>query len=365
MAGIDGSRVVPATGADIDARIHTPDDTLSITIAAGIEHFVRWRKTTTIASWPVNILSEGHQRRMSRFKKKVLRALLRKVAILGAPFMPGASRRARFREYFDDRIIGLYRDDIEAFVAQYPKVWSEEDTIRHLIEHRSSICRFGDGEFKLMVGERHKSFQDVDPALNGRMLEVLHSRDPSTLIAIHPVRDFDGLGRIWQKFIIRIGREVLELLEKDRDYPSMGAFRVLPDDSRETLVARIKLIKQIWDGRKILLVVGSNSRFTFEPELFNNAQSVDFLYAPAKNAFNEYDDIVKRITQYDKDEYLIMPVLGPTATILAHDLARMGYQAIDFGQMPGTFRRAKRKLFGNEAYVIDELMLAAESQLSE
>ncbi|WP_020679334.1 GT-D fold domain-containing glycosyltransferase [Marinobacterium rhizophilum] len=298
---------------------------------------------------------------MSKLKKKVLRALLRQVAILGAPFILGASRRTRFREYFDSRIIALHHDDIEEFVAQYPKVWSEEETIRHLIEHRSSICRFGDGEFKLMVGERHKSFQDVNPALNSRMLEVLHSNDPNTLIAIHPVRDFDGLGRIWQKFIIRIGREVLELLERDRDYPSMGAFRTLPRRNREEFVARIKLIKQIWDGRKILMVVGTNSRFTFEPELFNNAQSVDFLYAPAKNAFNEYDDIVKRITQYDKDEYLIMPVLGPTATILAYDLARMGYQAIDFGQMPGTFRRAKWTLFGSEDFVIKELIDTTKS----
>nr|WP_067286501.1 GT-D fold domain-containing glycosyltransferase [Marinobacterium profundum] len=302
---------------------------------------------------------------MSTIKKKVLRALFRNIAILGAPFMLSAKGRARFREYFDGRIISLYRDDIETFVARYPRVWSEEDTLQHIIQHRSSICRFGDGEFKLMVGERHKSFQDVNTALNNRMLEVLHSREPNTLIAIHPVRDFDGLGRIWQKFIIRIGREVLQLLELERDYPSMGAFRVLPDESREALVARIQLIKQIWDGRKILLVVGTNSRFTFEEELFNNAQSVDFLYAPAKNAFNEYDDIVKRITEYDKGEYLIMPVLGPTATILAHDLAQRGYQAIDFGQMPGTFRRAKRKLFGNEAYIIDELLIPREPQPPE
>jgi hypothetical protein len=184
---------------------------------------------------------------------------------------------------------------------------------------------------------------------------VLQSNDPGILVGIHPVRSFETLGRIWQKFIIRIGDDVLDLLDSNRDYPSMGAFRVLPDDSPAALIERIQLIKQVWEDRKVLLVVGSNSRFTFEPELFNNARSVEFLYAPAKNAFNEYDDIVRRISEYDKDEYLILPVLGPTATILAYDLARMGYQAIDFGQMPGTFRRAKRKLFGREDYVLDGL----------
>jgi glycosyltransferase family protein len=292
---------------------------------------------------------------MPTLKTKVLHTLYRKTAIFGAPFMLSSSRRARFREYFDDRIIELYREDIEDFVRRYPNVWSEEKTIRHLIEHRSSICRFGDGELKLMVGERHKSFQDVDHALNARLIEVLQSNDPGILVGIHPVRSFETLGRIWQKFIIRIGDDVLELLDSNRDYPSMGAFRTLPRQNREEFVARIKLIKQIWQGRKVLFVVGTNSRFSFEPELFNNAVSVDSLYAPAKNAFKEYEDIVGRISEYDQEEYLVMPVLGPTATILAYDLAKKGYQTIDFGQMPGTFRRAKRSLFGSENYIIDEL----------
>jgi glycosyltransferase family protein len=292
---------------------------------------------------------------MSPSQKRLLRAIYRKIALIGAPLMLTRRGRTRFREYFDDRIIGLFRDDIEAFIRYYPEVWSEEKTLRHLVERRSSICRFGDGEFKLMVGERHKSFQDVNHALNARLKQVLDSNEPNILIGIHPVRDFDGLGRIWQKFIIRIGPEVLALLDRQRSYPSMGAFRVLPDHSEAALVARVQLIKQIWQDRRVLLVVGENSRFTFEEELFNNARSVDFLYAPAKNAFEQYDDIINRIRDYDPDEYLIMPVLGPTATVLAYDLAKLGYQAIDFGQMPGTFRRAKRKLFGDEEHPLPAL----------
>lgn len=293
---------------------------------------------------------------MAFSQQKLLRAIYRKIAIFGAPLMLSRQGRTRFREFFDDRIIALYRLEIQAFINAYPKVWSEEATIRHIIEHRSSICRFGDGEFKLMVGERHKSFQDVNTSLNNRLLEVLQSNQSNILIGIHPVRDFDGLGKIWQKFIIRIGDQVLALLDADREYPSMGAFRTLPDDSRAALVARILLIKNIWQDRKVLLVVGKNSRFSFEPELFNNAESIEFLYAPAKNAFNEYESIISSIRNYSKEEYLVMPVLGPTATILAYDLAREGYQAIDFGQMPGAFRKAKKALLGDESKVLEELL---------
>jgi hypothetical protein len=97
----------------------------------------------------------------------LLRFWLRKYALLGAVFLPTSQARTNFREKTDDRIISLFRDDIERFIHDYPTVWSEEETIRHIVENRASICRFGDGEFKLLVGERHKSFQDVNRESSG------------------------------------------------------------------------------------------------------------------------------------------------------------------------------------------------------
>ena len=288
--------------------------------------------------------------------RKISRFFLRRTSQVVSVFCFGKKRRAKCREFFDDKIIGLYKDEIQVFIDRYPAVWSEEETIQHLLENKSSICRFGDGELKLMVGEKHKSFQDVNHSLNNRLIEVLNSNVPNILVAIHPVRDFDSLGRIWQKFIIRIGSPVLNLLDSNRSYPSMGVFRGLPKNTKENLVNRILKIKKLWEGRKILLVVGENSRFTFEEELFNNVESVDYVYAPAKNAFEVYDEIVNKVKQYNKDEYLILIVLGPTATVMAYDLALDGYQAIDFGQMPGTYKRAKKVLFGNEEVVLKELL---------
>ncbi|TCK16495.1 GT-D fold domain-containing glycosyltransferase [Marinobacterium mangrovicola] len=301
-------------------------------------------------------MKNSNEKEHSGVIRAFARAVLRKMALILAPFGITRQGRARIREFFDDLVIGLYREEIESFIRRYPTVWSEEETIQYIIEHKASICRFGDGELKLIVGERHKSFQDVDQKLNDRLLEVLQSNEPNILIGIHPVRAFDRLGRIWQKFIIRIGDQVLDLLDNQRSYPSMGAFRVLPKKSRASLVDRIKLTKKIWEGRKILFITGENSRFRFEEELFNNAASVDFLYAPSKNAFGRYDEIISEIrANYPKEEYLVMPVLGPTATVLAYDLALSGYQAIDFGQMPGTFKKAKESLFGTADTILDEL----------
>ncbi len=274
--------------------------------------------------------------------KKIIRFFLRKMASIGAVFFFSEKRREAFRAWFDDRIIALFRTEIEQFIARYSKVLSEEETLRLLVEEHKSICRFGDGEFKLMVGERHKSFQDVDQRLNERMLEVLNSNHPDVLIGIHPVRSFDTLGPIWQKFIIRIGEDVLSLLDNKRVYPSMGVFRALPRKSHDLFVERVNAIKKLWEKRKVLFVVGKNSRFQFINDLFDNVSSVEYVYAPSKNAFLEYDSIVEKIKKYPNNEYLILLVLGPTATVMAYDLALDGYQAIDFGQMPGAYLNRKR-----------------------
>ena len=252
------------------------------------------------------------------------------------------------RDAGDSCVIKLFRDQIEVFVSNYPKVYSEEHSLERLIKSRKSISRFGDGEFKLIIGERHKSFQDVDKALNRRMLEVLRSSDPNVLVAIHPVRDFESLGRIWQKFIIRIGVDVLALLDKDRIYDSTGLFHRLPTGNKAEFIDRVRLIKRLWSGRKVVIVVGKGSRFHFEDELFNDVESVDYIYGPSKNAFSEYERIMGEVRSFDKSYYLFLLVLGPTATVMAHELGCEGYQAIDFGQMPSKYKKARNHLFGAE-----------------
>ena len=45
-----------------------------------------------------------------------------------------------------------------------------------------------------------------------------------------------------------------------------------------------------------------------------------------------YEEIFKEITKQDKSK-LILIALGPTATVLAYDLSKAGYQAIDIGHI--------------------------------
>lgn len=50
------------------------------------------------------------------------------------------------------------------------------------------------------------------------------------------------------------------------------------------------------------------------------------------NAFAVYNELLEKLKKYDKDKLIIL-ILGQTATVLAYDLANLGYRALDLGHI--------------------------------
>ena len=111
-------------------------------------------------------------------------------------------------------------------------------------------------------------------------------------------------------------------------------------------------LKKIWDNRNVVFIEGNKSRLGFKNDLFNNAKSIKRILCPAKNAFDSYDKILKVAKNQSKDT-LILIALGPTATVLANDLAGLGYWAIDIEyewfKMGATEKVAIGNKYTNEA----------------
>jgi len=268
----------------------------------------------------------------------VLRNIGRVFILIAFALVPVKSWRHALRGSFDSVIISFNQDKLTYFVSQYPKVRSENETIKAIAENGYSISRFGDGEFNMCIG-RSKSFQKYDMKLVSRLKDILASNEPGLLVGILSIRSEEDLTPILKKFVIRRGHRTLELLERDRIYESANITTTFPNESK-ALAAHVTLLKTMWASRKVIFVVGKNSRFFFEDELFDNILEYEFIYGPAENAFEKYDELLAQVTFYDKD-WLIMISLGPTATVMAYDLFKLGYQAIDLGQTPSKFHRAK------------------------
>jgi len=91
-------------------------------------------------------------------------------------------------------------------------------------------------------------------------------------------------------------------------------------------------VRQIWKGRDVILIEGVQSRVGIGNDLLNTAASVRRILGPAKNAFERYADLLREAILHPK-EVLFLLALGPTATVLACDLAKIGYRALDIGHI--------------------------------
>ena len=95
---------------------------------------------------------------------------------------------------------------------------------------------------------------------------------------------------------------------------------------------KFKNLKKIWNNREIIIIEGQYTKLGIGNNLFDNCKSIGRIICPATNAFDKYDEIVKEIRKQSKDKLILMS-LGPTATVLAYDMSKEGYQCIDTGHV--------------------------------
>ena len=94
----------------------------------------------------------------------------------------------------------------------------------------------------------------------------------------------------------------------------------------------ISKFKTIWNNRDILIIEGDKTRIGIGNDLLINAKSIRRIICPNINAFKVFYQILRFFNKnkIDKDT-LILISLGPTATILAYELCKLGFQSIDIG----------------------------------
>lgn len=224
----------------------------------------------------------------------------------------------------------------------YPTVCSAEDTIELIINEGKSLARFGDGEFSAIAGRvRHRFQSEVDEKLGQRLRQVLGAEEPNLLLGI--ANNYGSLDaytdqakREIRRYLQRVVRkEHLDLLKPERIYYDAYVTRpyvMYADNRTDAPAARFLKLKQIWGQRDIVIVEGRQTKAGQGNDLLDNAKSVERVLGPAENAFREYDKILKKCLCFDKDKLFLL-ALGPTATVLAYDLCKAGYQAIDIGHL--------------------------------
>jgi glycosyltransferase family protein len=116
---------------------------------------------------------------------------------------------------------------------------------------------------------------------------------------------------------------------------------------RYDVEAYFQKFRKIWEGKEIVLIHGDGIFDSFIHDIFDNAKSVEHILAPSRDAFDKYDEILARALQESKDR-LMIAILGPAATVLAYDLFRAGYRALDLGHIAKSYDWWRKSRKGDE-----------------
>lgn len=218
------------------------------------------------------------------------------------------------------------------------QVMTIEETIQLIIDKKLSVSRYGDGEVFMMANQMNESFQTYDKEMSIKLQRVINEHIENHLVCIPGIFDsLDGYtsqAREWFSYFNRRKKYLYyKYFDENTTYGNSMMTRLYMDyENKNNSEKYFNMLKKIWDDRDIVFIEGEFSRLGVGNDLFDNAKSIKRILAPATNAYVCYDKIIQQAKLLDKN-VLILLALGATATCLAYDLCKEGYQSIDIGHV--------------------------------
>lgn len=246
------------------------------------------------------------------------------------------------KEIILDHFVYEVADKMRKNEILLPKIASLEETYHKIADEHMSVSRFGDGEFQIILGKAQYKFQNDDAALADRLREILLSNLDHHIVAL--ADDYGSVDIYGEKTRNDIRRYMTEskrkqqyqFIDMDKQYYNAYISRpyvYYPRELYKEAKERFEQLKKIWAGQDVVIVEGDRTRMGVGNDLFSGVNSLARVIAPNENAFSVYDRILQEILDKVDTEKQILIALGPTATVLAYDLAKQGYWAIDIGHI--------------------------------
>ena len=206
------------------------------------------------------------------------------------------------------------------------------ETMELIKSSKTSLVRFGDGEFRMMFHEVSLKFQKFSPAIRKDLLESYYesSVSPNILVALpHFYEDLH-----WTTVWVENKYNILDLISNVKEFGNAHVTRPIFFSQHQNKA--VELWREVWKDEEITVVTGKNSRFNAIPELFSSSKSIDNIDLEPINAYEtlDMDNIIKNIK--NKNSLLVI-ALGPAGTILSYKLASLGYWAIDIGHISSSY----------------------------
>lgn len=247
--------------------------------------------------------------------------------------------------------IRLAKKYLKTMFQQMPtfqlKVKNNQETLDYILSNNSSVVRFGDGEVLLMCG-KGIDYQEYSKELAENLRMILDTPSSEKLVVCIPdvFHDLDRFRlpvQIWWKEHLINYKHFYYSLNIKSWYGSAFIGRPYIDWKKTKQVMSgddFKKLKQLWKDKSTLIVEGIFSRSGVGNDLFAEAKEVQRILCPPNNAYSDYERIKECVKKYGQGKTILI-MLGPTAKILAYELAMEGYRAIDLGHVDSEYEWCK------------------------
>ncbi|MDU2395240.1 MAG: SP_1767 family glycosyltransferase [Streptococcus mitis] len=220
-----------------------------------------------------------------------------------------------------------------------------DETLDYIIENKSSLIRFGDGEINMLAGHSIP-YQDYDEELVSTMRDIIGQESRKELVLCLPDAFTDRFKftywaiPFWKDHMDHYMDFYRELCS-DSWYGSTFVSRPYIDfEDKSQAKAQFEKLKSIWEKRDLLIVEGATSRSGVGNDLFDEANSIKRIICPSHSAFSRVHEIEQEIEKHAAGR-LILCMLGPTAKVLAYHLSQKGYQVLDIGHIDSEYEWMK------------------------
>lgn len=255
-------------------------------------------------------------------------------------------------------------------------IMSLDETIKYILETKSSVIRFGDGEFTYINQHKPIMYQKNDDKLVLKLKECLKIRDEKVLICLpESLKNCNNLTRRSKKhWICRIVEDINIYLKLDTKYKYGNSFISRPYiiyKNKENAKNTFDLLKKIWENKNVLIVEGEYSRSGVGNDLFDNSKNIYRIICPSTDAFDVYEKILKVTIDNAKKikDVLIIVALGPTSKPLVCDLSKKGFLSIDLGHIDSEYEwfllGVSKKIKLNNKHTAESIDLNIENCIDE
>ena len=244
---------------------------------------------------------------------------------------------ADLQKLINNEILGKQLDPIQ--------VKGIDETLDYIIENKSSLVRFGDGEINMLAGHSIP-YQDYDEELVSTMRDIIGQESREELVVCLPDAFTDRFRftswaiPFWKDHMDHYMDFYRELCSNSW-YGSTFVSRPYIDfEDKSQAKSQFEKLKSIWENRDLLIVEGTTSRSGVGNDLFDEANSIKRIICPSHSAFSRVYEIEQEIEKHAAG-HLILCMLGPTAKVLAYHLSQKGHQILDIGHIDSEYEWMK------------------------